>query len=247
VERGVTARLGLLHTVPALADAFDRMLADALPESERVHVVDAWMLRAAIDEGVTPAVRERVARHLGDLAAGADAVLVTCSSIGEAVEEAAARLDVPALRVDAAMAEEAVRRAAAAASAGDPAGRPDSRPPARIAVLATNTATLGPTGRLLEREAERQGVRAEVSSEVVAGAAAARASGNAAEHDRLVADAVRSSAAADVIVLAQASMADAAALAGVDVPVLTSPAGGVAALVSAVRGERADGDAGGDA
>jgi len=181
-------------------------------------------------------------------------VLVTCSSIGEAVEEAAARLDVPVLRVDAAMAEEAVRRAADAASAGGasaestPGGTADHRPSARIAVLATNTATLGPTGRLLEREADRQGVRAEVSSEVVAGAAAARAAGDAAEHDRLVADAVRAAGAdADVIVLAQASMADAAALAGVDAPVLTSPAGGVAALVAAVRGERADGGAGGDA
>jgi len=63
--------------------------------------------------------------------------------------------------------------------------------------------------------------------------AAARAGGDQAGHDRLIAEAVRAATAdagADVIVLAQASMAAAAESAGVAIPVLTSPAGGVALL-----------------
>ncbi|MEV8213444.1 aspartate/glutamate racemase family protein [Leifsonia sp. NPDC077715] len=222
---------GLLHTVPALAPTFDGLVADAVPGTSREHVVDAWMLETAIAEGVTPAVRERVAAHLRHLAeSGADAILVTCSSIGEAAEEAAASLGVPVIRVDAAMAAEAARLASAATGAQP-----------RIAVLATNTATLGPTTRLIEREAAAQGVRATVTATVVDGAAAARAAGDQATHDRLIADAVRAAAnpaageaAAAVLVLAQASMAPAAESAGVDIPVLTSPAGGVARLAEAL-------------
>jgi len=222
---------GLLHTVPALAATFDALVADAVPGAQREHIVDAWMLETAIAEGVTPAVRERVAAHLRHLEqSGADAILVTCSSIGEAAEEAAADLAVPVIRVDAAMAAEAARLASGTTGA-----------PARIAVLATNTATLGPTTRLIEREAAAQGVRATVTATVVEGAAAARAAGDQATHDRLIAEAVRAAAtpadghdAAAVLVLAQASMAPAAESAGVDIPVLTSPAGGVARLAEAL-------------
>lgn len=212
---------GLLHTVPALAATFDALVAAEVPRARRQHIVDAWMLETAIAEGVTDAVRDRVASHLAHLQAeGADAVLVTCSSIGEAAERAAEALAVPVLRVDAAMAAEAVRLAT---------------PLPHMAVLATNTATLGPTTRLIEREAVAQGTVVTVTARVVDGAAAARAAGDQATHDRLIGDAVREAARrAAVIVLAQASMADAAAGAGVDLPVLTSPAGGVARLREAL-------------
>lgn len=207
---------GLLHTVPALAATFDGMVAEAVPGVERQHVVDAWMLETAIREGVTPQVQQRVATHLAHLAeCGADAVLVTCSSIGEAAEQASAGMSIPVLRVDEPMAAEAVRRA------GD----------GSVAVFATNTATLGPTTRLIERHVAERGSRATVKTTVVAGAAAARAEGRPEEHDRLVAEAVRSAAdSAAVIVLAQASMADAVSDAGVSVPVLTSPRSGVERL-----------------
>ncbi|MDN4613357.1 aspartate/glutamate racemase family protein [Leifsonia sp. F6_8S_P_1B] len=226
--------VGLLHTVPALAATFDGMLAAASGSSglsglsglsgsrlDREHVVDAWMLETAIREGVTPEVEARVASHLHHLAAsGADAVLVTCSSIGEAAEAAALGLDIPVVRVDAAMAAEAVRLAG-------------GLPAPHIAVLATNTATLGPTTRLLEREVAAQGSSATVAATVVEGAASARGAGDQQTHDRLIADAVRA-ADASVIVLAQASMAAAAEGAGVDVPVLTSPEGGVARLLESL-------------
>jgi hypothetical protein len=145
-------------------------------------------------------------------------VLVTCSSIGEAAEAAATAVRVPVVRVDAAMAAEAVALA--------------TRPGAhrRIAVLATLPSTLGPTGRLVQRAARGAVPPVEVGAEVVTGAA------EAPERDRLVAAAVaRVATGADAVVLAQASMAGAAALADVAVPVLSSPAGGVAALLAAVE------------
>lgn len=234
MDRGVTAGVpaapgaagtaGLLHTVPALAARFDADLDAAAPGSRRVHVVDAWLLATAVATGVTPEVEAAVLAHVRHLAAaGASAVLVTCSSIGEAAEAAAAQVDVPVLRVDAAMARDAVARAAAPGARG------------RVAVLATLASTLGPTGRLVERAARAAGAAVQVDARVVDGAAAARDAGDGDRADDLVARAVAEAAAgADAVVLAQASMAGAAARAGVAVPVLTSPAGGVAALVDAL-------------
>lgn len=222
-QPGAAGTVGLLHTVPALAARFDAEVDAAAPGLRRLHVVDGWLLATAIATGVTPQVEAAVLAHVRHLAAsGAAAVLVTCSSIGEAAESAAAQVAVPVLRVDAAMAHEAVARAAAPGARG------------RVAVLATLTSTLGPTGRLVERAARAADVAeaVEVVARVVEGAAVARDAGDGARADELVATAVAEAAAdADVVVLAQASMAGAAALADPAVPVLTSPAGGVADLV----------------
>ena len=165
----MSSRLGLLHTVPALAATFDDLLRRTGHDGAIVHVVDAGLLSAAIDHGVDDAVRAEVLRHVRHLADdGAAAILVTCSSIGEAVEAAAEQVDVPVLRVDATMAEEAVALAAERA----PADRP-----ARVAVLATLAATLGPTGRLLESRVVAAPRPVEVTARVVEGAAAARSGG----------------------------------------------------------------------
>lgn len=218
-------RLGLLHTVPALAGSFDDMLKGS--GAEVVHVVDAGLLTAAIDHGVDDASHAEVLRHVKFLADdGVDAVLVTCSSIGEAVDAAAAQLSIPVLRVDEPMAREAVAIARAAAAGSS----------AKVAVLATLEATLGPTGRLLKRAVAEAGGGVEVTASVVADAAAARGSGDQARHDDLIrAAAVDAVASADVLVLAQASMAGAVEGLDLGVPVLTSPAGGVAALLDAAR------------
>jgi aspartate/glutamate racemase len=218
-------RAGVLHTVPSLAGSFQASISAAAPGIDLVHLADAALLDTAIRTGVTDDVYRRVAQHVDYLAGvGARAILVTCSSIGEAVEAAASQATVPVLRVDAAMADEAV---AIAQRAGLTAGRPGV-----IRVLATLQATLGPTGRLIERRAGDT----RVTATVVAGAIAARDAGDQAGHDRLIAQAVAEAAAdADVIVLAQASMAGAAAAVEVAVPVLTSPGSGVAALLAALR------------
>jgi hypothetical protein len=210
-------RIGFLHTVPALAARFEADLVAAAPGSTAVHVVDAELLATAIRSGVDGAVDAAVAAHIAHLAAsGVDAVLVTCSSIGEAVERAAAGAAVPVIRVDQAMAAEAVRLAGGG----------------RIAVLATLEATLGPTGRMLDRAAADTATA--VTARVVPGAADARSAGDNDTHDRLIAEAVREAAqVADVVVLAQASMAPAAESAAVTVPVLTSPASALAAVIEA--------------
>jgi hypothetical protein len=103
----------------------------------------------------------------------------------------------------------------------------------RIVVLATVVSTLEPTRRLVEREAELAGHRVTVDARVVAGAAAARSAGNVARHDDLVRTAVAEAVEqADVVVLAQASMADAVPQSpAADVPVLSSPVSGLRAAI----------------
>ncbi|UFU08164.1 aspartate/glutamate racemase family protein [Ruania halotolerans] len=189
--------------------------------AEALHVVDAWLLRTALATGVDARVHERVRAHVRHLAAlGADAVLITCSSIGETVSSAADEVSIPVLRVDAAMAEQARDLASAGVYH-------------RIAALATFTSTLGPTQRLLEAVA---GAGIEVTADVVAGAADAKAAGDAAGHDAaILAAAQRVATRADVIVIAQASMAAAVAGADLTVPALTSPRGGVQAVLAAAR------------
>jgi Asp/Glu/hydantoin racemase len=121
---------------------------------------------------------------------GADAVLVTCSSIGPAVPLARQVFDFPILRVDEAMAEQAV-------SVGS-----------RIGVLATLSTTLEPTVALLHDVAAARSRSIQVEPCLCDGAFEAVLAGDHATHDRIVSEALLGLAdRVDVVVLAQASMA----------------------------------------
>jgi Asp/Glu/hydantoin racemase len=139
--------------------------------------------------------------------AGADLVVVTCSSIGPAVDASRDFLDVPVLRVDEPMAEEAVRIGT------------------RIGVVATLASTLEPTAELVRRRAREAGKEVEVTARVCDGAFEALQAGDRDRHDELVREALREViSGSDVVVLAQASMARVVETLGdVDVPVLASP------------------------
>lgn len=216
----MTARVGVLHTVPALAPVFHDLLLERDPELDILHVADPALLATTVAAGeVTEPVRTAIELHLSALRdAGALRVLVTCSSIGEECEQAAIATGVALSRVDAPMAASAIERAVAAGSA-------EARP-GRILVLATLGATLTPTRRLIERLPPASGM--DIVSHVVPGAAQARTAGDTQTHDRLILEVVQRSDA-DVIVLAQASMA---AGAGDDPRVLTSPESGADGFVA---------------
>lgn len=226
----MTRHIGLVHTVPQLAARFDGDLrAGTAGDLVITHVVAAELLDTAIRSGVDDTVTGELRSHLQHLAGrGADPVLVTCSSIGEAAESAAPDVDATVIRVDRAMASEAAATVERASMPGE------AMPP--VAVLATLEATLGPTGRLIAEELNRRGTDAPVAARVVAGAVDARQRGDRAEHDRLIAAEIARAEASGcaVIVLAQASMATALDVLGtVSVPVLTSPPSAVRATLRA--------------
>ncbi|NEB74032.1 arylsulfatase, partial [Streptomyces sp. SID14478] len=126
-------------------------------------------------------------------------------------------LGVPVLRVDRPMAARAV-------AAGS-----------RIAVVATVRTTFAPTVALVEEEAARTGRSVEVRTVFVDGAWEAFLAEDRDGYLDLVAAAVDEVRDADAIVLAQASMADAADRSRTGLPVLSSPRPGLDAAATECR------------
>ncbi|MCS7314192.1 MAG: aspartate/glutamate racemase family protein [Bryobacterales bacterium] len=184
--------LALLHTSCVLVPVFTRLCRQMLPEVAIFHMVDESLIKNTIARnGLDKRTIERVIMLLACArSGGADAVLVTCSSIGPAVPVARQVFDFPVLRVDEAMAEEAVRLGF------------------RIGVLATLSTTLEPTVSLLREVAAARSRTIEVEPCLCGGAFDAVLAGDNDTHDRIVSEALlRMMPSVDVVVLAQASMA----------------------------------------
>jgi Asp/Glu/hydantoin racemase len=204
--------LGLIHTSATLVPVFAQLCREKLPGVNVFNISDDSLVKGIIASGsLTAQISRRVAGYLESAElAGADYIMVTCSSIGPAVEAAAPLIAVPVLRVDQPMADQAVRTAQ------------------KIGVIATLRTTLEPTADLIVRRAAKAGKKIEVTSRLAEGAFDALMAGDGAKHDAMVASVLKSlSKQVDVIVLAQASMArvvDGLAPADRRVPILSSPA-----------------------
>ncbi|MCZ4602693.1 aspartate/glutamate racemase family protein [Streptomyces sp. Lzd4kr] len=219
-------RVCVLHTVAALPAVFTPLLAELAPGVDPYHVVDESLLADTIAHGPLPRTTARLAAYVTHAeAAGADAVLVTCSSLGSAAERVRELTTLPVLRVDEPMADEAVRMGT------------------RVGILATLDSTLTPTAGLVSRRATEAGAHIALETSVCPGAYEARMAGDLARHDALITEEARRLAADhDVVVLAQASMAAALTALPDDalgIPVLTSPRSGVAQLTTLY--EKSDG------
>jgi aspartate/glutamate racemase len=212
-------RIAFLHTGAVVISPVAERARAVLPDATFINYLDDRIVADLGDPERAASVPDRVTDLVhAARRAGADVVMLTCSSISELAAPTAAAVGIPVLRIDEAMADAAV-------AAGD-----------RIAVLATVPTTCAPTVRLLHERAAVVGRSPAVVAEIVDGAFAAVSAGDRATHDRLVAAAIRRVAeTADVIVLAQASMASAAEVAETKVPVLTSIPGGVERLRATVE------------
>ncbi|WP_406504390.1 aspartate/glutamate racemase family protein [Streptomyces sp. NBC_00212] len=206
--------LALLHTSPAHVPVFDALRDEDAPDLELRHLVHEQLLSRARELGPDAVTADVEAALAEAVAQGADAVLCTCSTIGGIAEAAAAPLGVPVLRVDRPM-------AAAAVAQGD-----------RIAVVATVASTLEPTADLIREEA---GDRPLALRTVLAEDAWQHfESGDADAYFAQIAATVDALRDVDVVVLAQASMAPAAARTTIEVPVLSSPRPGLRAAAAVV-------------
>lgn len=203
--------LGLVHNSPMLAGVFNEIAARVMPDVRVLHFVDESTIKNTIAAGhLQKSTMRQVIRLVGStFDAGCDVAMVTCSSIGRAVEMAAELYDQPVLRVDRAMAEQAVASAT------------------RIGVVATLSTTLNPTADLVRRVAAERGKDIELVAHLCEGAFDAVMAGDGATHDRIVGEALTTALAdVDAIVLAQASMARVVASlpeGAVKAPVLSSP------------------------
>ena len=206
-----------LHSAQSNIAVFEAARRSAgLDEVMLKHRVRSDLLAIAEKEGRPSAsVLRQAADELVNLGRGAHAVLLTCSTLGPAARIAAAELDVPVMRVDEALAEQAVQDGGA------------------VTVLCAVGSTIGPTRAIFEEAA--MGAGAEVEVRLVPGAWDLFRANRHEDYWRLVAAAADEAAdeGAVTVALAQASMSGAVDYARHRL--LTSPRAGLAAIVARVQ------------
>jgi Asp/Glu/hydantoin racemase len=196
IRCGMAITLAFIHTGHVLIPVFAQLAKAVLAGVDVFHMLDESLIRNTIAGGglSKPTIRRLMAMIESAHDGGADAVMVTCSSIGEGVPIARRQFDFLILRVDEAMAEAAVETGG------------------RIGVAATLRTTLEPTVALLRETAARAGRDVEIVPRLSDGAFECLISGDAPRHDSMLAASLSDlRKEVDVIVLAQASMARVAA------------------------------------
>ncbi len=215
--------IAFIHTSPSMIPAFKSLATELLPGENIFNMVDESLLCDIIRDGCCPPkTARRLVNHVVEADdAGADFILVTCSSMGRAVEASRVMVKARVLRVDEPMADRAVATGS------------------RIGVIATLPSTLEPTVALIRARADALKKKIDLTARVVDGAFEAVISGDGAKHDALVGTALRElSQKVDVIVLAQASMArvvDSLAPAEKPIPILSSPRLAIEHLASLLK------------
>lgn len=215
--------IAFLHTSEAHVPAFAALMDKFAPGFGVHHLVDASLLADAIAAGrVTDEIAARTEARLREAAgSGAGLTVCTCSTLGGAAELAGQAAGLPVLRIDRTMAERAV----------DLGGR--------ILVAACVTSTVGPTTELLAQVAAERGKTPAVETLVIEGAWPLFEAGDSAGYYTAIAERLRAAkGTADVVVLAQASMAPAAERCGdYPAPILSSPEMGVRRAIDLLASE----------
>ncbi len=216
-------KIGFVHTGVAIADMFKPMIAERLPGIATFHIVDDSLIQDLLrEEQFTPSILKRLCNQV-ELAeeAGAEMIMVTCSSIAPGVDVARKMVGVPVMKVDEPMAEKAI-------SLSD-----------NIGVMATAKTTMTPSVNLIQEKAAQAKKQVTIHPTLSPEAFDCFLRGDMQTHDRIVKDAAQQlKGKVGVIVLAQASMGHLAEaiqeIAGV--PVLKSPPLAMDALVEKVKG-----------
>lgn len=201
--------IACLHTAPGNEELFEQAAQDVgLPEGILRHITMPQLLRAAeAAGGLTPAIEDDVIRVLTSLSRDASAVLLTCSTLGPAVDRLnrTHKLPIPVIRVDRALAEAALAQGKST-----------------LVLCATRT-TLSPTRNLFLQVREHDDQQ--VETRLVPDAWTAFLQGDMPRYHMLIAQAVADALAegAECIALAQASMSGARKHIPSHHPVLTSP------------------------
>jgi aspartate/glutamate racemase len=219
------ATITCLHTAESNIAVFEAAAEDlGFPPGMLRHVVRADLLAAAEQAGgLTPEIASETGRVLLQLAQEADAVVLTCSTLGPAAAGLASFSAVPILRADAALAD-------MAAEAGG-----------RVVALCAVATTIEPTSRLFADAVQRSGATVEIR--LVPGAWALFKAGDRDGYLSMIADAAHAAYAggASIVALAQASMAGVADRVKNGPTPLSSPSAGLAAAaerlsMTALRG-----------
>ncbi|MDM0121974.1 aspartate/glutamate racemase family protein [Variovorax arabinosiphilus] len=210
-------RIACLHTAESNIAVFEAAARElGIPPDVLRHEVRADLLAAAEGAGgLTADIADTTRLELLSLAQSADAVVLTCSTLGASVDTIAANSRAPVLRTDGAL-------AAAAARAGG-----------RIVALCTVETTIDPTSRLFFDAVQQSEATVEV--QLVPEAWVMFKAGDLGGYLATIAKAADGAYAsgASIVALAQASMSGAAALVSAGPRSLSSPTAGLAAALEA--------------
>lgn len=209
-----TKKIAIVHTSFVSVEDLKKLFSEIIPEAKLIHIVDDSLLAEVMENGyATSKVIKRVCDYFVNAdSLGVDAIFNQCSSVGEAADIGAKLIKTPVLKVDEAMAEEAVNL-----------GK-------RIAVVATVASTMGPSTRLVAKKAAEANKEVAVIECLVDGALKVlMQEGDREKHNRLVKEKMlQVQDEVDVFVLAQGSMVVLIPeLKDIKKPVLTSPRMGV--------------------
>jgi len=217
MEKKTAPKIGFVHTGVPIGMLLKKMMSESMPDIPSFHIVDDSLIQDLLQTGeFTPSILKRLCAQISMAKeAGADIIMVTCSSIAPGVDFARKLVDVPVMKIDEPMAEKAV-------AAADTVG-----------VLATAKTTLVPSVQLIKQVADKKGKPVKVESKLISEAFDFFLQGDMENHDRLVKEAgVELAQQTDVLVLAQASMSHLATEIekASGTPTLTSPQIAVNAL-----------------
>jgi len=202
-------RIALIHATPVAIEPILQAFNELWPEAEPVSILDDCLsVDRAKSSEITPAIHRRII-DLAEYGAslGAAAILFTCSAFGPAIEAAGRALPIPVLKPNEAMFEEALGH-------GD-----------RIGMIATFAPSVETMDAEFAEDARRLRPTAGLSTRLTADAMTALRGGDAQTHNSLVAQAAKSFAGIDALMLAHfsTSRALAACREATTVPVLSSP------------------------
>ncbi|MGQ7791206.1 aspartate/glutamate racemase family protein [Faunimonas sp. B44] len=215
-------RIVLLHATPVAIDPVKAAFDAIWPEAELVNLLDDSLSPdRAKSADLTEAMIERfVALGRYGHSTGADAILVTCSAFGPAIERMGRELPIPVLKPNEAMFRAAVQQGRA------------------IAMVATFGPALTTMRQEFDDYVAEAGVDAQLTTVLVEAAMTALRAGDAETHNRLIAEKAPDLQGFDTVMLAHFSTARAlAALSSkLDVPVLSAPGAAVERLRDLVEG-----------
>ena len=170
---------------------FGKVFAESKEDVEIFNIMDDSLLKETLAAGSpTPEVCSRMLSYAqAAQSSGADAVIVTCTSVNKATSYIKEFLNIPIINIEEPVAEMAVENGT------------------RIGILATLPTSPAAIGSVIERKAKEQGKAIEIIPCVVDGAFDVLCSGDRDKHDEMVCEALYALAEkVDVIAFAQISM-----------------------------------------
>lgn len=209
-------RILLLHATQVAVDPIKAAFAELWPEPELVNLLDDSLSPdRARNPDLTEAMIDRfVAFGRYGRSTGADAILVTCSAFGPAIERMAAEMPIPVLKPNEAMFHAAIAQGQ------------------NIAMIATFRPAVVTMEAEFDEYLAQSRAAARLTTIVIEPAMTALRAGDAETHNRLIAERASELTEFDTVMLAHfsTSRAQSALAARVDIPVLTAPGAAVARL-----------------